>query len=48
MVSYYLMCDTVGMKYLLAAELRLLLGTTLCLISLVQNPFSRGYYMFPQ
>lgn len=37
MVAYYLMCCTVGMKYLLAAELRLLLGTFLCLILLVQK-----------
>lgn len=37
MEAYYLMCCMVGMKHLLAAELRLLLGTCLCLILLVQK-----------
>ncbi len=47
MVAYYLMCCMVGMKYLLAAELRLLLGTFLCLILLVQkNPFLEATICF--
>ena len=48
MVAYYLMCCMVGMKYLLAAELRLLLGTFLCLILLVQKAsFLEATICFP-
>lgn len=49
MVGYYLMCCMVGMKYLLAAELRQLLRdlSAFNLIS-AKEAFSPGYYIFPK